>query len=52
MYFGEGNRVDVVGNYMFVLVDLVLMSVEVLFEVVRYDFKLIYMFIKIFLDRL
>ncbi|KAK4659288.1 hypothetical protein QC762_108850 [Podospora pseudocomata] len=51
-YFGEGNRVDVVGNHTFVSVDSVSMSAEASPEAAKHDLKPIYMPTKIFLDRL
>ncbi|CCC05203.1 hypothetical protein SMACR_08071 [Sordaria macrospora] len=41
-YFGEGNRVDVVGNHTFVSVDTVSMSAASLSEVARQDVQPIY----------
>ncbi|KAK3500593.1 calcineurin-like phosphoesterase-domain-containing protein [Neurospora crassa] len=41
-YFGEGNRVDVVGNHTFVSVDTVSMSAASLSEIARQDVQPIY----------
>ncbi|KAK4457997.1 putative cell division control protein [Cladorrhinum samala] len=41
-YFGEGNRVDVVGNHTFVSVDTVSMSAAASPEASKYDLKPIY----------
>ena len=49
-YFGEGNRVDVIGNHTFVSVDTVSWSARSSPEAERHDLKGIYMPTQIFLD--
>ncbi|KAK1755041.1 calcineurin-like phosphoesterase-domain-containing protein [Echria macrotheca] len=49
-YFGEGNRVDVVGNHTFVSVDTVSMSAAHSAEAERHDLRPIYMPTEIFLN--
>ena len=51
-YFGEGNRVDVVGNHTFVSVDTVSMSAANSDEARRHDLRPIFMPTQIFLDNL
>ncbi|KAK5663697.1 hypothetical protein OQA88_4128 [Cercophora sp. LCS_1] len=51
-YFGEGNRVDVVGNHTFVSVDTVSMSAANSDEASRHDLRPIYMPAEIFLNNM
>ncbi|EGS19118.1 uncharacterized protein CTHT_0057430 [Thermochaetoides thermophila DSM 1495] len=51
-YFGEGNRVDVIGNHTFVSVDTVSMSAASSEEAKRYDLKNIYEPVQNFLDNM